>query len=424
MIIRRTVKFLLHKRDKDSPTAAVRMRVTLHGRKPIDFPTGTRASVRDWDAGTGRAGEGDPEASATNRELDIWKARADELFARYEILEKRVPTREEVRDIINDMAGRETNLTRTLPTPDTGAAQAFDAFIREQSLRNGWSAGTVKKFRTVKRHLTDFAPGVAMRDITEELLAAFMQHFTRLGYRNTTTRKYISCMGWFLRWAERKGLYEGNAARTFRPKMKGADGTQREVVYLTRGELGRLSALTFNACQRHLERVRDVFLFCCFTGLRYSDAAKLRRSDVKDTYIDVVTQKTADPLRIELNRHSSAILEKYREAKPDGGRALPVISNQKMNEYLKELGRMAGIDEPVRMVSFSGNRRQEEEFPKWALLTTHCARRTFVVTALQLGIPSEVIMKWTGHSDFHAMRPYVKIVDELKAREMARFDAL
>jgi integrase len=75
-------------------------------------------------------------------------------------------------------------------------------------------------------------------------------------------------------------------------------------------------------------------------------------------------------------------------------------------------------------VYFQGHERHEQVFPKWALLTTHCGRRTFVVTALQLGIPSEVIMKWTGHSDMKAMKPYMAIVDELKAKAMERFNNL
>ena len=99
-------------------------------------------------------------------------------------------------------------------------------------------------------------------------------------------------------------------------------------------------------------------------------------------------------------------------------------SNEKMNAHLKTLGQVVGLDEPTRIVYFKGNNRYEEVYPKWYLLTTHVARRTFVVTALQLGIPVEVIMRWTGHSNFEAMKPYAKIVDELKELSMSKFDAL
>lgn len=137
-----------------------------------------------------------------------------------------------------------------------------------------------------------------------------------------------------------------------------------------------------------------------------------------------MTQKTSDGLKIELNRHAQAIIDKYHGKRFRGDRALPVISNQKMNDYLKELGRMAGIDAPTRVVYFRGEQRFDEYHPKWELLTTHCARRTFVVTALQLGIPVEVIIRWTGHSSYEAMKPYVAIVDDLKKKEMDKFNAL
>ncbi|MBP5535223.1 MAG: hypothetical protein J6X62_00355 [Bacteroidales bacterium] len=148
--------------------------------------------------------------------------------------------------------------------------------------------------------------------------------------------------------------------------------------------------------------------------------------DIKDGYISVVTQKTTDGLRIELNDFSRAILAKYSDFQKEShhGKALPVITNQKMNEALKDIGKAVGIDTPIRIVWYAGSDRREEVHPKLELLTTHCARRTFVVNALRLGIPAEVIMKWTGHSDFSAMKPYIKIVDELKEREMSKFNLL
>jgi integrase len=165
-----------------------------------------------------------------------------------------------------------------------------------------------------------------------------------------------------------------------------------------------------------------VFCFTCFTSLRYSDVAKLSRSDVKGTFISIVTQKTTDGLKIELNKYSKAILDKYKDIPFQNNKALPVISNVRMNIYLKELGQLAGLNDPQRIVYFKGNQRLEEVYPKYELLTTHCGRRTFIINALYLGIPAEVVMKWTGHSDFKAMKPYVKIVDELKEQQMNKFN--
>ena len=82
-----------------------------------------------------------------------------------------------------------------------------------------------------------------------------------------------------------------------------------------------------------------------------------------------------------------------------------------MNRYLKEIGRLAGLDEQVKKVWFVGSVRHENNQPKWQLLTTHVARRTFVVNALYLGISPSVIMQWTGHSKYETMKPYIAIVD-------------
>ena len=176
--------------------------------------------------------------------------------------------------------------------------------------------------------------------------------------------------------------------------------------------------------KQYLERVRDVFLFCCFSSLRYSDVRNLKRSDVKPDHIEVTTVKTADSLIIELNDHSKAILEKYKDIQFEDDMVLPVISNQKMNDYLKELGELAEIDEPVRETYYKGNERIDEIFPKYALLSTHAGRRTFICNALALGIPAEVVMKWTGHSDYKAMKPYIDIADSIKASAMDKFNTL
>ena len=150
--------------------------------------------------------------------------------------------------------------------------------------------------------------------------------------------------------------YNGTAHDTFKPKIKGVDGNSKEVIYLTPDEIKLLQGYKGNI---HLEHVRDVFLFSCFTGLRYSDVVKLTRDDVKDGYIQIVTQKTSDGIKIELNKYSQSILDKYDGLTFGRGRALPVISNQKMNKSLKELGRLCGIDEPQRIVYFTGNIRHE-----------------------------------------------------------------
>ncbi len=173
-----------------------------------------------------------------------------------------------------------------------------------------------------------------------------------------------------------------------------------------------------------LDPVRDVFLFCCFSGLRHSDASNLRRSDIKGDHIEITTVKTADSVSIELNEITKAILEKYKDVPFSGNKALPCYTNQAMNRSIKELCKMAGIDEEIRKTTYKGNVRTDEIHPKYELVGTHTGRRTFIVNALSLGISPSIVMKWTGHSDYKAMKPYIDIVDSAKAESMTKFNNL
>lgn len=426
MNIKWSVKFFPYKRpNHQEKGVSIRMRFTLRGESPVDFATGFVIDLNDWDSDNQVARDTAPNAAEINRTVNQWRVVISEVMSRYELIEKRVPARGEVRDLFNDLVGRQTETKRTIrDKEELEFFEVFDLFTKTMGKKNQWTTSTFEKFAALKRHLQLFDPLLSFFTLSESKLQGYVDHLTKAGQRNTTIAKNLSFVRWFLRWAYTSGYYNGHLHETFKPKLKGTSTESKEVIYLTQEEVRKLQAQQFTPSQAALERVRDVFLFCCFTGLRYSDAAKLKRSDIKDDHIDVVTKKTVDALKIDLNKHSRAILDKYADTTFPGDRALPVISNEKMNVHLKDLGKLCGIEEPTRIVYFQGKERVEEVLPKWQLMTTHVARRTFVVTALQLGIPAEVIMRWTGHSRYEAMKPYIAIVDELKRKSMSKFDAL
>ena len=93
MHIKRTIKFILHKRKTgQAQNLAIRLRITLHGERPLDFPLGQNIDAADWDAAAGRALPSSPNADDINRTIDEWTSVCNEIFARYELIEKRVPT--------------------------------------------------------------------------------------------------------------------------------------------------------------------------------------------------------------------------------------------------------------------------------------------------------------------------------------------
>ena len=424
MIIDKTIKFLLHKRNPgETKNLGIRMRVTIKGQTPMDFPfpKTLKIDADDWDFDTMRpkSGVNTPVATDINRTIGDWVGKIGDVFARFEIIEMRTPANDEVKALFNDYIGKKSIL-------DASNApkffDVFDMFTETMGDKNEWTESTQEKFQALRNHLEKFDKRLSLDLFDDDKAHAFITYLHGCGFRNTTVKKQVSFLKWFLRWAATSGFYPGHTHDTFKPKLKGTSVESKEIIYLTKDEVKCLEEMTFTESQSSLERVRDVFLFCCFTGLRYSDVKKLTRYDIRDGVIVFVTKKTVDGIRVELNKHSQAILDKYANVPFPGNMALPVISNEKMNARLKDLGKLAGFDTPTRLVYFQGNTRHEEIFPKWQLMTTHVARRTFVVNALRLGIPPEVIMRWTGHSSFEAMKPYMKIIDEVKRTAMSRFD--
>ncbi len=363
-------------------------------------------------------------ASEINAALLGYYTELQEIFKRFEVAEI-MPSPAEVKEAFNNRHGQneKTELSSTdMSNVPSNFYEAFDDFVRVCGRQNDWTHSTFEKFAVVKNHLKNFRSELSFDFFDEEGLTEYVQFLREVReMRNSTIGKQLSFLKWFLRWSFKQGMHSNNAYDTFKPKLK---DMQKKIIFLTWEELNRLREFKIPPTKQALERVRDVFLFQCFTGLRYSDVFNLRRSDIKGDHIEVTTVKTSDSLVIELNKHSKAILEKYQDVVFEHDKALPVITNQKMNEYLKELAELAGINEPIRQTYYKGNERIDEVTPKYALLGTHTGRRTFICNALALGIPPQVVMKWTGHSDYKAMKPYIDIADDIKANAMSKFNQL
>ena len=236
---------------------------------------------------------------------------------------------------------------------------------------------------------------------------------------NSTIRKDVLILKTVIRWAYRRHYHNNDSFEAFNIALKSAE---QEVVYLNKKELEKLEKCEIPESKLYLIRVRDVFLFLCYTGLRYSDLVNLRRCDVHERYIEVTTIKTVDSLRIELNTHSKAILKKYEPFEFQDGKVLPVVSNQNMNQYLHELCQMAGLDEEIRITYYRGSHRFDEIKKKYELIVSHTGRCSFICNALSMGISPQIVMKWTGLSDYKARKPYIDGCDDIKAEAMKKFD--
>ena len=194
-------------------------------------------------------------------------------------------------------------------------------------------------------------------------------------------------------------------------------GHHRERKPLTEKELKKMQSLDLPSKEA---KARDLFIFSAYTGLAYCDAQNFDFETMTEQmgdmyYIDGSRIKTGSNFFTPIFPPAMEVLKRYNYH-------LPRLSNQKMNDYLKELCELAGIDTPISEVFYKGGVRHEITTPKYALMSTHAGRRTFICKALSMNIPPEVVMKWTGHSDYKAMKPYIAVADKVKADAMKLFD--
>lgn len=437
------VNFYLENRTNKKGEAAIRVSIAIRGARLV---TSTWYNIKpaDWNA---ERHEVKPRKEnwkkQTTYDINTALGNIKRHFDTYEKDHGEV-TEEELRKEFKTFMGRvEVNVVTPATTEEPKEPtffERFDQFIQEESINNMWVPSTKRALNVIKGHIGAWNPETSFDMLTESILSQYINyHRTDLDQREVTVEKQWRYFKWFLDWATRKGYNTNTAHQRFRPKFKTTDKT---IVFLDWDELMRIYKFkvpktgkkviltTYDGIEYEktvglssaLDRVRDMFCFCCFTSLRYSDMRNLKRSDIVDGVINPTTVKTHDKIAIELNDYSRAILDKYEGMVFPGGTALPVISNQKMNDYLKELAELAGLNAPVTQIYYKNGERIEETKPKYSVIGTHAGRRTFICNALSMGIPADIVMKWTGHSDYAAMKPYIDIAQSEKSKAMAKFN--
>lgn len=338
----------------------------------------------------------------------------DEVYSRLgldadDILKRKVRAREDVRDI------------KTFKDKQKDFFGHFADFI-DEGLAGGWRNDTVKKHRTTYNRLKDFETKrkikLSFKMLDEDVLFSFQQYLLSEGYRNVSVNKVIKDLRWFFRWAEKKNLISDRNVIDYRTKLK--DVENKTVVFLTWDEFQNVYEYKPN--EKYLERVKDVFVFQCATGLRYADLYALRRNQIDGDTISVVTSKTANHTRIDFNRYSREVYEKYKECVFEDNRALPVLSNQKYNDYLKELCKEAGITSKITIAYKQGGKTVTNECEKWEKISSHSGRRTFVSLSLYLGATPEEVMKISGHHSYDMMQRYIGLNEEQRKHATGVWD--
>ena len=351
-------------------------------------------------------------ASKINADIQRYEDAAEDAFLHF--ASARVePTAEEYREKLRCLLGKNPSEPSSPLMSDL-----FLEYISKEGAVRSWAKRTAGLKMELRQSFVEFDPSLRLSDFDGGRMQEFFFWMTNgKGLANRTVRERMSSVRAFLRWAQRAGYPADPGAIEFQPRIKVLPKT---VVFLNWEELQTLVAYRESESLKDGWRdVLDWFLLSCFTGLRKSDLANLRWSDIGENHIRTVTHKTGEPLYIDLNRYSRMFLEKH---KGEGERVLPDIEHLNPNLTIKRVCRDAGISEPVTIVEYAGGERKERVSEKWREISMHSGRRTFVCNALSLGISPQTIMKWTGHRDYESMKPYIDVSDADRAAAMSKFD--
>ena len=322
---------------------------------------------------------------------------------------------------VNKTRLREILQDKGIPSDRTAIKSLLLQFLREGEKLRGWAFNTIKMFNSLPRLIENYHPEAVVSDITADFVNGFCLYLQSVksagakeGYTNNTIRAHMRRFKWFCKWLISKGLLKKDILSAFNMKIK---VVKNPIIYLDKEEIHRIEALELEPWSS-MDKSRDILMFCCYTSLRIGDALKLEKSDLFGDSIEVVSEKTERRLRIELQPKAIAIIRKYDVFEDRIDTLLPYINLAQMNESLKKIGKLAGIDRPIKSVKFYGGNRIEEIKPKYMYLSSHVGRRSFIVNALSAGIPPNVVMSWTGHSEYSAMLPYIDIASKAKKSGM------
>lgn len=273
---------------------------------------------------------------------------------------------------------------------------------------------TIQKYKTVFRIFKEFGDTYSRRLDFETMDLRFADDFTRhliqtKGFSTNNLGKYIQTLKVFLNAAMAQGLDKTGVyqSKNFHVPSEPADD-----VYLTVNDIELITSLDLTGNAR-LERVKDLFLIGCWTGFRYSDLSELRPEMMgKDGRIRLEQVKTGGKVVMPSHPVIKEILQRYN------GKWPPAISNQKMNDYLKEVCQLAGITETVTKSITKGGQRITRTFEKWELVSTHTARRSFATNLYKMGVPTITMMSLTGHQSEASFLKYIKLSKEEHADKM------
>lgn len=419
-------KFNFNLRDASAEVETPVNFVIRWGNRRLVYSTGEAIDPRYWcnapdQRNHQRAKETKafPEHPEFNERLDALLSTAKATFRKYITDNDREPEPGELKAALDLANGR----TKAKSTDLLGFIAAYlqseeGQFNSER--KKPFHFATVSRFRVTLELLTEYTARrgssakprpVHFSAVDAEFVAGFTVFLTTdKKFAANTVVKYGKTLRHFLRRAKGKGHHVNDEVFGRNLSLKEEPSEQ---IYLNEEELSAFYRLDLHRIP-HLERARDLFIVGAWTGLRFGDLTRVRPEHIEGNRIRIRTSKTGKEVTIPLHAHVRFLLNKY------GGTLPPSISNQKLNDYIKEAAAMVPeLRAPVMVGRTVAGVRREEAVEKWQLVTTHTARRSFATNAYHARTPARSIMAITGHRTEDQFRKYIRLTNEEHADILA-----
>ncbi|MCF2518519.1 site-specific integrase [Dyadobacter sp. CY351] len=392
------LNFFLKTPRNESPdgTRHIYMRITVN-RQPRDIATKRVWHPSKWNIRAGRATGNKEDSKELNSYLDSLSAKVFQAKKALLEADKEV-TADALKNMLLGKEGDKRTILKIFKEHNDQIAALIGA---------DFAPGTLERYETSLKHTREYIKWKYNEDdfdikkLDFEFISQFEFWFkAKKKISHNTTMKYLANFKKIVLLCVKRGWLTRDPFYAFKFSKREVD---REA--LTESELKKVWEKDMG--DGRLSYVKDIFLFCCYTGLAYADVYKLKRTEIVEgidggKWITTKRQKTDTPSRIPLLPLALEIMEKYEDHPQceNENRVLPVLSNQKMNAYLKEIADLCGIQKNV---------------------TFHLARHTFATTVtLTNGVPIESVSKMLGHRNIKTTQQYAKIVDRKISDDMAR----
>ncbi|WP_430897718.1 MULTISPECIES: tyrosine-type recombinase/integrase [unclassified Paraflavitalea] len=387
--------YYLDKPKQDKPTAIFLKLSLPEGR--FVYPVKEKVHPSDW------INERTKDRTV-NTILNRIEVAVEEFISDHKRLNKPISAKE-LKDELDSLLNRKTRAS--------GFFGAIDSIIDDREIGRAttgkgkiFSAETIKGYRHSRDLLFRYNPKLNFNDITPQFYDKLISYFNSKNYSINSIGKVIKNLRVFMDAAHEAGYHSNMSYRKFKvPDEKTPD------IYLTIEELDRIYNL--KDLNDRLDLARDWFIIDCFTGLRIADIKLLSNSNLNGDTIKIVNEKTDIVVAIPVHKYVRQILEKW-------GGFPRKISDQKLNQYIKEVAQLAEINQPFLYSVTKGGIRRDEYYQKWEMVSNHTARRSFITNLLKAGLNHNEVMKLAGLKKMTTLQRYYKesedeVADRLKS---------